>query len=69
MSVALHHLLQWVDKGIVPPKSTRIWKDRDGSDGSPMVLDELGNPAAASGIRMWTSPRRDTACRMPAPCR
>jgi hypothetical protein len=49
MSVALHHLFQWVDKGIVPPRSTRIWKDRDESDGSPMVLDELGNPRG--GIR------------------
>jgi len=49
MSVALHHLFQWVDKGIVPPRSTRIWKDRDESDGSPMVLDELGNPRG--GVR------------------
>ena len=49
MSVALHHLFQWVDKGTVPPRSTRIWKDRDESDGSPMVLDELGNPRG--GVR------------------
>jgi len=49
MSIALHHLFQWVDKGIVPPRSTRIWKDRDESDGSPMVLDELGNPRG--GVR------------------
>jgi hypothetical protein len=49
MSVALHHLFQWVDKGTVPPRSTRIWKDRDESDGSAMVLDELGNPRG--GVR------------------
>src|SRR6185503_12172734 len=49
MSVALHHLFQWIDKGIVPPRSTRIWKDRDETDGSPMALDELGNPRG--GVR------------------
>jgi hypothetical protein len=49
MSVALHHLFQWIDKGVVPPRSTRVWKDRDESDGSPMALDELGNPLG--GIR------------------
>jgi len=55
MSIALHHLFQWVDKGIVPPRSTRIWKDRDESDGSPMVLDELGNPRG--GVRnTWSGP-------------
>ncbi len=50
MSVALHHLFQWVDKGIVPPNADRIWKDRnEKNDGSPMVLDEHGNPRG--GIR------------------
>ena len=50
MSVALHHLLQWVDKGVVPPRADRIWKDRnEANDGSPMVLDEHGNPRG--GIR------------------
>jgi hypothetical protein len=49
MSVALHHLFQWVDKGIVPPRSTRVWKDRDESDGSPMALDEHGN--VRGGVR------------------
>jgi len=49
MSVALHHLFQWVDKGVTPPRAERIWKDRDESDGSSMVLDEHGNPRG--GIR------------------
>src|SRR5262245_35229387 len=44
MSVALHHLFQWVDKGIIPPKADRVVKD-----GKGMVLDELGNPKG--GIR------------------
>jgi hypothetical protein len=50
MSVALHHLFQWVDKGIVPPNADRIWKDRnEKNDGSPMVMDEHGNPRG--GVR------------------
>ena len=49
-SLALHHLLQWVDKGIVPPKADRILIDRNTTnDGSLMVLDEHGNPVG--GIR------------------
>jgi hypothetical protein len=43
-SVALQHLLQWVDKAFVPPKADRIMKD-----GGAMVLDDLGNPRG--GIR------------------
>ncbi len=43
-SVALHHLLQWVDKGIVPPHASRILIDRDvRNDGSLMLLDAHGN--------------------------
>jgi hypothetical protein len=50
MSVALHHLFEWVDKGIVPPSADRIWKDRnEKNDGSPMVMDEHGNPRG--GVR------------------
>ena len=50
MSVALHHLLTWVDKGVAPPKAERILIDRDQSnDGSMMALDEDGNPRG--GIR------------------
>jgi hypothetical protein len=50
MSVALDHLLKWVDKGTVPPRAERILLDRDQSnDGSMMALDEHGNPRG--GIR------------------
>ena len=50
MSVALHHLWQWVDKGTVPPRADRILVDRNvGNDGSVMALDEHGN--ARGGIR------------------
>jgi len=49
-SVSLHHLLGWVDEGIVPPRADRVWLDRNvENDGSQMVLDELGNPVG--GIR------------------
>jgi hypothetical protein len=50
MSVALHHLFQWVDKGVVPPRAERMWIDRnEQNDGSPLALDERGNPRG--GIR------------------
>ena len=50
MSVALDHLLAWVDKGIVPPRAERILLDRnEANDGSMMALDEHGNPRG--GIR------------------
>lgn len=49
-SVALHHLLQWVDKGIVPPRAERVIMDMFvDNDGSLMQLDEFGN--AMGGIR------------------
>lgn len=49
-SVALHHLLEWVDKGITPPRGERVLVDRNmDNDGSLMVLDEHGN--AVGGIR------------------
>ena len=49
-SVGLHHLFQWVDKGVKPPNAERIWLDRDEqNDGSRMALDENGNPRG--GIR------------------
>jgi hypothetical protein len=47
MSVALHHLLEWVDKGTVPPKAERIWTTR--VVGSMLAVDERGNPRG--GIR------------------
>jgi alpha/beta hydrolase family protein len=49
MSVALNHLFNWVDKGVVPPHADRIWLDRNEADGSPMALDEVGNPRG--GVR------------------
>ena len=50
MSVALDHLLKWVDKGTVPPRAERILLDRNQyNDGSMMALDEHGNPQG--GIR------------------
>jgi hypothetical protein len=49
MSVALNHLFNWVDKGVAPPRADRIWLDRNEADGSPMALDEAGNPRG--GIR------------------
>lgn len=50
MSLGLHHLFGWVDKGVVPPRADRIWLDRnEHNDGSMMLLDEHGNPRG--GIR------------------
>jgi hypothetical protein len=50
MSVALHNLLEWVDKGKVAPRAERIVVDGNTeNDGSPMALDENGN--AKGGIR------------------
>lgn len=50
MSVALHHLIQWVDQGTVPPRADRVLVDRNtANDGSLMALDEFGNPKG--GIR------------------
>jgi hypothetical protein len=49
-SVALDHLIKWVDKGIAPPHGERLLLDRNAAnDGSLMALDELGNPQG--GIR------------------
>ena len=49
MSVALNHLFNWADKGVAAPHADRIWLDRNEADGSPMALDETGNPRG--GIR------------------
>ncbi|MDG2176402.1 MAG: alpha/beta hydrolase domain-containing protein [Gammaproteobacteria bacterium] len=49
-SVALHHLFEWVDKDIAPPRGDRVLIDRNmDNDGSLMVLDAHGNPTG--GIR------------------
>jgi hypothetical protein len=50
MSVALHHLWQWIDKGTIPPHADRIYMDwNTDNDGSLMALDEYGN--VKGGIR------------------
>ena len=52
-ALALHHLVQWIEKGTVPPRAPAIEVDRstDG-DGSHLALDEHGN--AKGGIRnVW----------------
>jgi hypothetical protein len=50
MSVGLHHLFEWVDKGTVPPRAERILLDRNvTNDGSLMALDEHGN--SRGGVR------------------
>jgi hypothetical protein len=50
MSVALHHLVEWIDKGTVPPRADRMLVDRNtANDGSLIALDEHGNPKG--GIR------------------
>jgi Alpha/beta hydrolase domain len=50
MSVAHHHLVQWIDTGTVPPRADRMLVDRNtANDGSLIALDESGNPKG--GIR------------------
>jgi hypothetical protein len=44
MSVALHHMLQWIDKGVPPPHADRFYVDYNADkDGSLLALDEFGN--------------------------
>src|SRR3990170_6432647 len=52
-ALALHHLIQWVEKGTSPPRASYIEVDRNSEgDGSPLALDEYGN--AKGGIRnVW----------------
>jgi hypothetical protein len=50
MSIGLHHLLAWADKGTVAPRADYITVDGDkGNDGSLMALDAHGN--VKGGIR------------------
>lgn len=50
MSVALNHLWQWIDKGIVPPHGDRFYVDYNtAGDDSLLALDEFGN--VRGGIR------------------
>jgi hypothetical protein len=52
-ALALHHLVQWIDKGTAPPRAAPIEVDRTtAGDGSHLALDEHGN--AKGGIRnVW----------------
>ena len=71
MSVALHHLWQWVDKGTVPPRADRILVDRnEANDGSLMALDELRQRQGRhpQPVRR-RSGEEDTACATRARCR
>ena len=50
MSVALHHLFAWSDKGTIPPQADRYYLDYNtANDGSLFALDEFGN--VKGGIR------------------
>jgi hypothetical protein len=50
MTVGLDHLIQWVDKGKVPPRADYIAVDNDtNNDGSVLALDANGN--AKGGVR------------------
>lgn len=50
MSVALNHLVAWVEKGIPPPHGDRYYVDYNTeNDGSVLALDEYGN--VKGGIR------------------
>jgi hypothetical protein len=44
VAMGLHHLIEWVDRGVVPPRAAPIGFDNDVSnDGSRLALDEHGN--------------------------
>jgi len=50
MSVAVNHMWQWIDKGVVPPHGDRFYVDYNmEKDGSLLALDEFGN--VKGGIR------------------
>jgi hypothetical protein len=50
LSVALDHLLTWVDEGTAPPRAPRVLVDRNvANDDSLMALDAHGNPLG--GVR------------------
>jgi hypothetical protein len=52
-ALALHHLIEWITVGKVPPRAPPIAVDKDSAtDGSPLALDQNGN--ATGGIRnVW----------------
>jgi hypothetical protein len=49
MAVGLDHLIQWVDRGTLPPRGDKLALDHDLDDGSALALDPNGN--ATGGIR------------------
>jgi Alpha/beta hydrolase domain len=50
VSVGLHHLVQWVDRGRIPPRAPYIEVDNDlANDGSRLALDANGN--VKGGVR------------------
>src|SRR5258708_23076311 len=49
-AVGLNHLVEWADKGIVPPRAAPLEFDNDtANDGSRLALDENGN--VKGGVR------------------
>jgi hypothetical protein len=52
-ALALHHLIEWIEKGTSPPRAPYIEVDRNtDTDGSALALDEYGN--AKGGVRnVW----------------
>lgn len=50
LAAGLERLIQWVDKGTIPPRSDYVLVDNDtANDGSVLALDENGNPKG--GVR------------------
>jgi hypothetical protein len=47
--MGLQHLLDWVDRGRVPPRAAYMEVDNDLADGTRVALDEFGN--AQGGVR------------------
>ena len=70
LAMGLHHLIDWTDRGIVPPHAPPLEFDNNtANDGSRLALDENGNvkggvrntyvdvPVAAYGVPNGTSPK------------
>src|SRR5204863_5191454 len=56
MSVALHHMWQWLDKGTVPPHGDRFYVDYNlANDDSLLALDEFGNVKDRKSTRLNSS--------------
>jgi hypothetical protein len=47
--MGLQHLLNWVDRGRIPPRAEYMEVDNDTTDGTRVALDEFGN--AKGGVR------------------